>query len=101
MSAIYTPGPWEFSGCGISSKDGYADILYVEDGHVYSEYTSDSASLEIPNPANISLILAAPDLLEALEAMGSALGTVTVPKGHPLLAASEKASAAIAKARTQ
>ena len=65
----FTKGPWRVEQGGISSKDGYADVLYVESGTIYSEYTSDPPSLVIPNEANAALIAAAPDMLEALEAV--------------------------------
>lgn len=66
----FTPGPWYWSFSiidpySLSSPTG--DVLKAIDGHVYSEYSSDSATIDISSPANGYLIEAAPDLFIACQ----------------------------------
>lgn len=65
MTAAFTPGPWTVGEYGISAG-GYNNVVSACDGHVYDEYDSDSATLDIPNEADARLIAAAPELYEAL-----------------------------------
>jgi hypothetical protein len=73
----FAPGPWSWS---YSITDPYSligetgeTILRAQNGVVYSEYSSDSATIEISSPANAHLIEAAPDMYEALSAIVEAL----------------------------
>lgn len=106
----FTPGPWLIHATNriIVQADGaFADVK-VKNGKVTGDKLPNSICLlrdpgdgfsEDETLANGFLIAAAPELYEALYALGEALGAVTAPKGHPLLAAGEKASTALAKAR--
>lgn len=98
MTAGYTPGPWKWR---FALNDPYAlegsngrDIIRPVDGMVYSEYSSDSATLELSSPEDGHLIAAAPDLYEALAAIVDEM-TRGVSTGETRAAA----DAALAKAR--
>ena len=58
-----TPGPWTVDEYGIDAPSG--SVLSAVDGHVYDEYDSDSASIDI-SEANAKAIAAVPAMLEAL-----------------------------------
>ena len=63
LAEAATPGPWEFDGYQMISKDpslnyGTRIVLDAEEGHVYSEYSSDAASLDV-TPQNADFIAAA------------------------------------------
>lgn len=53
----HTPGPWEV----------YSECLSGENGDVCVAYGAYASSFIVDNPADISLIEAAPELLEALK----------------------------------
>jgi hypothetical protein len=67
--AQHTPGPWTVDDGGIrcDHEHNYGIVAQVHDGHIYSEYTSDSATLEFANIADMHLVAAAPELFEACE----------------------------------
>lgn len=67
----HTPGPWKWyyditDPYGLQGADGKS-ILRAVDGTVYSEYSSDPATIEISSPEDARLIAAAPELLEVLQ----------------------------------
>lgn len=67
----HTPGPWHwhptsaepFSLMGANGQD----VIRAVDGHVYSEHSSDAATIDIHTEADANLIAAAPDMLAALK----------------------------------
>jgi hypothetical protein len=94
----FTPGPWRVGEYGIEGaidERGYSTtVLRALDGHVYDEYDSDSATIDIDNPADARLIAAAPELYEALEAI-----ILGISQGHAGAAAINAGVSALAKAR--
>lgn len=63
LAKAATPGPWRFDGWQMVSDAeglnyGTRIVLDVEEGHVYSEYSSDSASLDV-TPEDADFIAAA------------------------------------------
>lgn len=102
----HTPGPWTIDEYGIrcNHKHNYGIVAQARDGRMYSEYTRDSATLEIDNEADAWLIVAAPDMLALLrdiakadEAYIDALTGMGIPVSEPLPMA-ERINALIAKA---
>lgn len=86
MSEIkHTPGPWEF--CGRTNLPGHPFAVAAGPWTFY-------ASLE----ANARLICAAPELLEALKAVGEFFDTWQIVRGPAEDALFEQIDAAIAKA---
>lgn len=86
----HTPGPWEDAREGwIDSFDGQSVIEYAGCGSHEALYG---------NPADKTLILAAPDLLEACESLIN-IELIDVVSVGPLREALNKARAAIAKAK--
>jgi len=67
MGKKHTPGPWYWSGEYALYGANKSCVMAALDGATYSEYSSDPASIEIPNDADRALILAAPEMLAALE----------------------------------
>lgn len=78
----FTPGPWETHGSHIYTPDGAIIAVIHNPGSKASDY---------PLVANRNLMAAAPDLLEALEAVISVADRKTVEF--------DKAHAALAKAK--
>jgi hypothetical protein len=66
----YTPGPWTWHGDDDQHGDDEGEIL-AGDGSTVCDFGSsasyDQSSGRPPEPADLALILAAPDLLEACE----------------------------------
>ena len=72
----FTPGPWRWDGplrfgehgmlLGMCDKPGWHPVVEVQEGAVYSEYSSDPACVQVAE-ADARLIAAAPDLIDALE----------------------------------
>lgn len=100
MTSKYTPAPWRISGVGPKSRT----IFRATDTSIYPvcDVTADnlnrygSGDLD----ANAHLIVAAPELLEALEEMVRHDEVYTITKdGHLKDSRLYKARAAIAKAR--
>ena len=91
MSAQHTPGPWLTDRNNVHT--GQIAIVHHCIGNdwieIWSDKWAETGMCESEQEANARLIAAAPDLLEALEAML----TVGQPEGL-----TEKARAAIAKA---
>lgn len=91
----HTPGPWyawdngEICGVGKAHSNG-SDILSV---------TRESNRPESEDTANMKLIAAAPDLLEALKYALSMWGDYLPPGNSNAMKAIKQARAAIAKAR--
>lgn len=110
VGAQFTPAPWTVDDGGIRCGHGhnYGIVAQARDGHIYSEYTSDPATLEFENIADMHLVAAAPELYEACEHArefienGVALGYIRMPdpdcpdKAHKAL---PTILAALAKAR--
>ncbi len=104
MSKEFTDGPWHYGG---DHTDVSGDVLYVgEITAAGSNYRGEIARVQscdhIPNgisrdeaKANIRLIAAAPDLLEALEALTANYADVEQGGSKNV----DKARAAIAQAR--
>ena len=101
----HTPGPWSFEDQESATFVRNSDGLRIADTHSYSPRLvreHENAPDAAVRLANARLIAAAPDLLEALNALHEAfLGVViNVPKARKeqFRLAVEKASAALAKA---
>jgi hypothetical protein len=67
-NAKHTPGPWESSVSIVENAEERVTIRQKKWG---GEIIADMGELEYHNEANARLIAAAPDLLEALEAVES------------------------------
>ena len=104
MSAAHTPGPWSvFDGREV---DGISPWVVTKSGDPEDSdglYVAGLADNDAETIANARLIAAAPDLLEALQAMKRAGlregGSASEQSGLDLIY--EKACAAIAKAVSQ
>jgi hypothetical protein len=84
MSTQHTPGPWEF----LPPEDGNCGAITAKTGWI-----CDFA--EEPSDANAALMVAAPELLEALKDLRTAIKSRGV---IPTVKALSKTDAAIAKA---
>lgn len=82
MVAQHTPGPWQHG----TENEGY----FIANGELRPDIAK-----AIQSEADANLIAAAPDLLEALEAMVKCSQSLDL---HTCANASQKASSAIAKA---
>lgn len=100
MKTSHTPGPWEVFD---SMEDGDTYGIDGADGSAVVYYGYRNKEEGIPEKANARLIAAAPELLEALEALDNYVSnnlTTEYPTGVDINAAPfEVARAAIAKAR--
>jgi len=110
MEAKHTPGPWEWSRYGNNDGDyqylrqkeeqHHPSVLSPEEGQIYDEYDSDPPHIDIKD-ADANLIVAAPDLLEALQ---NTMALVDLKYGntdHTAGPVMDLAHAAVAKARGQ
>ena len=99
----FTPGPWRWDGplrfgehgmlLGMCDKPGWHPVVEVQEGAVYSEYSSDPACVQVAE-ADARLIAAAPDLIDALEEcllMHGGNGDLHRDVERQMLAALEKA----------
>ena len=97
----HTPGPWTYiyNGTCLDLKGNCGNTLVAEfptmakeDGTAYRPSEEDAA--------NLALIAAAPELLEACKALKDCLGSIHFPNGDPECVATslELAQQAIAKA---
>ena len=77
----------------------HTQVIRAVDGVVYSEYSSDSATIEIRSEADALLIAAAPQMLAALRTVEAVMSIVR-PRSDTAeyLAALDQVRAAIAKA---
>ncbi|OZI56769.1 hypothetical protein [Bordetella genomosp. 4] len=100
MTTKHTPGPWHWtrysSEYGCLEDEKGRDVLRAVSGIVYDEYDSDPPSIEV-DAADADLIAAAPELLEALQALDALRGPFS-PTDERINEAWAKARAAIAKA---
>ena len=85
----HTPAPWRWDGDSIVGPDD-AVVLHLD----YTHATHGNPDLVAPNSRNEDLIIAAPDLLAALERLLAFVPVVY--RNDPIC---EQARAAIAKAR--
>lgn len=93
METKYTRGPWETRERSVGG-----DVVEIDIFHADLRVGSATIRSDRPWRANAQLIAAAPDLLEALEALQKAGNNFC--EWHPkFLPAIEKARAALAKAR--
>lgn len=106
MSAKHSKGPWTFKTVNKTNVDGVnvsfsvdgADRLEICSGQSQEHLQSSRAINEDECRANARLISAAPDLLEALEAVAGAWGNL--PFRSPI-GLKQQIDAAISKARGQ
>jgi hypothetical protein len=103
MKTGFTPGPWEHDfASGI--RDGHAALIeyfvrrYGDDVAIAADIVNPDTGT--PSEANARLIAAAPELLEALEAFVAWHSNPAMPH-NDIVEITEKARAAIAKARGQ
>jgi hypothetical protein len=106
MSAPFTPGPWLVDEGGIrcDHSHNYGIVAQVHEGHVYSEYTSDSPTLDFANAADARLVAAAPELYDTIRRVADQLVSIEGrTKGDRLRLRDQLAvlRAALAKARGQ
>ena len=85
----HTPGPWEWNKYGALLHEDEI-VLGIDGGCRRCDY---------PNEADVHLIAAAPDLLEALESMLQSFLITQSLDDYPIDAPCNKARAAIAKAK--
>jgi hypothetical protein len=98
----HTPGPWESHGCAIYTEETWQEGKRAGGALVGSTFydRSDPDSDAIPSDeqiANARLIAAAPEMLEALEALAEYWQHGTPV--HPGALVAREAQAAIAKAK--
>jgi hypothetical protein len=89
-TAAFTPGPWTWSYCitdpySLVGANGKT-IIRPLDGVVYSEYSSDSATLELSSPDDAYLIAAAPSMYEALKTIVACGGNDSIIRETALAA---------------
>ena len=105
-----TPGPWKIESGGWSRQKGTAEFVLGSDGqtvvaecHTGGGEVNDSEYGRAQTKADARLIAAAPDLLEALEAMAERFSLfpkpTTASESNSRNALLNEARAAIAKAR--
>ena len=77
LLAKATPGPWSVDEGGIrcDHAHSYGVVAQVCGGQVYSEYTSDSATLEFANDADEKLTALAPTLAREVLALRAAIAS--------------------------
>jgi hypothetical protein len=96
MSAKHTPGPWASYTLSISADSGYESS--TEGRCTADQYGIAIAALHGETPTSLDLIAAAPDLLQALQAIVKSLADQDdegmIEHAQPMIAA----RAAIAKA---
>jgi hypothetical protein len=89
VSAAHTPGPWQLADYGwISGPSGDGVVEYDGCG---------SHAAQWPNKADLALVLAAPELLEACRLFLDAMRSIGASNGA-IRKAEEAAAAAIRKA---
>lgn len=69
MLEAATPGPWTWSNVGREkfALDGpQGHVIGVQLGAVYSEWTADPPSMDVPNESDSALIAAAPTAIRSL-----------------------------------